>query len=135
MTGAGPRFLSAATPLTAGGARSRWARSRGRLRAMKRPPGTPHFAQSLDGRIAPRSGSARWISGPPARRFAHELRAAAGAVVVGSGTALADDPRLTVRHVEGPQPLRVVLDGRARLPPDAKLLADDAAPTLQVTRE
>jgi 5-amino-6-(5-phosphoribosylamino)uracil reductase len=101
---------------------------------MRRPRVTLHFAQSLDGRIATRSGSSRWISGPPATRFAHELRAASGAVVVGSGTAIADDPLLTVRHVSGPQPLRVVLDGRARVPSRAKLLADGIAPTLHVTR-
>ncbi len=101
---------------------------------MRRPRVTLHFAQSLDGRIATRSGSSRWISGPPATRFAHELRAASGAVVVGSGTAIADDPLLTVRHVSGPQPLRVVLDGRARVPSRAKLLADGMAPTLHVTR-
>jgi len=100
---------------------------------MQRPCVTLHFAQSLDGRIATRSGSARWISGPPATRFAHELRAASGAVIVGSGTALIDDPLLTVRHVPGPHPLRVVLDGRARVPASSKLLADAIAPTLHVT--
>jgi 5-amino-6-(5-phosphoribosylamino)uracil reductase/diaminohydroxyphosphoribosylaminopyrimidine deaminase/5-amino-6-(5-phosphoribosylamino)uracil reductase len=101
---------------------------------MQRPRVTLHFAQSLDGRIATRSGAARWISGPLATRFAHELRAVSGAVIVGSGTALADDPLLTVRHVPGPQPLRVVLDGRARLPASAKLFVDPGAPTLHVTR-
>ena len=100
---------------------------------MSRPRVTLHFAQSLDGRIATRSGASRWISGPPATHFAHELRAAAGAVIVGSGTAIADDPRLTVRHVSGPQPLRVVLDGRARLSASARLLTDGAAPTVHVT--
>lgn len=94
---------------------------------------TLHFAQSIDGRIATRTGDARWISGPPATRFAHELRAASDAVVVGSGTALADDPLLTVRHVEGPQPLRVVLDARARVPASAKLFAEGGAPTIHVT--
>jgi riboflavin-specific deaminase-like protein len=99
-----------------------------------RPRVTLHFAQSLDGRIATRTGSARWISGPEATRFAHELRAAAGAVVVGSGTALADDPQLTVRLCEGPQPIRVVLDGRGRLPATARLFTDAAAPTVHATR-
>ncbi len=101
---------------------------------MARPRVTLHYAQSLDGRIATRSGASRWISGPPATHFAHELRAASGAVVIGSGTALMDDPRLTVRHVSGPQPLRVVLDGRGRLPATARLLTDGAAPTIHVTR-
>jgi riboflavin-specific deaminase-like protein len=94
------------------------------------PEVTLHYAQSLDGRIATRKGAARWISGPESTRFAHELRAAASAVVIGSGTALADDPLLTVRHVEGPQPLRVVLDARARLPLDAKLVTDRTSPTI-----
>jgi riboflavin-specific deaminase-like protein len=98
-----------------------------------RPRVTLHFAQSLDGRIATRTGAARWISGPPATRFAHELRAASGAVIIGSGTAIADDPLLTVRHVEGPQPLRIVLDGRGRVPASAKLFTDRAARTIQAT--
>lgn len=101
-----------------------------RREIAERPSITLHFAQSLDGRIATRSGAARWISGPEATRFAHELRAAAGAVIIGSGTALADDPLLTVRHVEGPQPARVVLDGRARVPASAKLLTDATSPTI-----
>ena len=98
----------------------------------ERPIVTLHFAQSLDGRIAARSGAARWISGPEATRFAHELRAQSDVVIVGSGTALADDPLLTVRHVSGPSPRRVVLDARGRLPPSAKLVSDRAAPTLVV---
>ena len=101
---------------------------------MTRPEIVLHFAQSLDGRIATRSGAARWISGPEATRFAHELRAAADAVVIGSGTALTDDPLLTVRHVAGRHPMRVVLDGRGRLEPSAKLLSDASAPTIHVTR-
>lgn len=98
-----------------------------------RPRVTLHFAQTLDGRIAARSGSSRWISGPLATRFAHELRASSGAVIIGSGTALADDPQLTVRLVEGPQPVRVVLDARARLAPSSRLATDPSAPTIHVT--
>jgi riboflavin-specific deaminase-like protein len=94
---------------------------------------TLHFAESLDGRIATSSGAARWISGPEATAFAHELRAAADGVLVGSGTVLADDPQLTVRLVQGRQPLRIVLDARGRLPESAKLLSDGVAPTLHVT--
>jgi riboflavin-specific deaminase-like protein len=100
---------------------------------LPRPRVTLHFAQSLDGRIATRTGAAQWISGPAATRFAHELRAASGAVIIGSGTALADDPLLTVRHVDGPQPLRVVLDARDRLPAGARLLVDRTSPTIQAT--
>jgi diaminohydroxyphosphoribosylaminopyrimidine deaminase / 5-amino-6-(5-phosphoribosylamino)uracil reductase len=98
-----------------------------------RPHVTLHFAQTLDGRIATRSGSSRWISGPAATRFAHELRAGADAVIVGSGTAIADDPLLTVRLVEGRQPIRIVLDARARLPPSSKLLSDATTTTIHVT--
>lgn len=98
-----------------------------------RPRVTLHFAQTLDGRIATRTGSSRWISGPEATRFAHELRASSGAVVIGSGTAIADDPQLTVRLVEGRQPLRVVLDARARLSASAKLVTDASAPTIHAT--
>ncbi|MEP7120438.1 MAG: RibD family protein [Byssovorax sp.] len=101
--------------------------------ARLRPHVTLHFAQTLDGRIATKSGSSRWISGPLATRFAHELRAAAGAVIVGSGTAIADDPLLTVRLVEGRQPIRVVLDARARLPASSKLICDATSTTIHAT--
>jgi riboflavin-specific deaminase-like protein len=101
--------------------------------APLRPRVTLHFAQTLDGRIATRSGSSRWISGPAATRFAHELRAGAGAVIIGSGTAIADDPQLTVRLVEGRQPIRVVLDARGRLSPKSKVITDATTPTIHAT--
>lgn len=104
-----------------------------------RPSITVHYAQSLDGRIATTTGASRWLSGPETLRFAHSLRASADAILVGSGTAIADDPRLTVRQdesgpAEAPAPLRVVLDGRGRLHRSANLLRDPAAKTLYVTR-
>lgn len=98
-----------------------------------RPRVTLHFAQSLDGRIATRARSGCWLSGPLATRFAHELRASSSAVIVGSGTAIADDPLLTVRHVDGPHPTRVVLDARARVPARARLFTDRTAPTIHAT--
>jgi diaminohydroxyphosphoribosylaminopyrimidine deaminase/5-amino-6-(5-phosphoribosylamino)uracil reductase len=90
-------------------------------------------AATLDGRVAAADGSSRWITGDAARAAVHRLRATCDAVVVGSGTALTDDPQLTVRDADGTssgrQPLRVVVDRRDRLPATARVL-DDAAPTL-----
>lgn len=93
-----------------------------------RPFVTLKLAQSLDGRVAARDGSSRWITAREARTAAHALRAGADAVVVGSGTVLADDPRLDVRHVEAPagQPRPVVLDRRGRTPPSARALRPGA---------
>jgi diaminohydroxyphosphoribosylaminopyrimidine deaminase/5-amino-6-(5-phosphoribosylamino)uracil reductase len=95
---------------------------------------TLKLAMSLDGKVAARDGSSRWITGEAARRDAHRLRAAAGAIVVGVGTVTADDPALTVRlqGYRGRQPMRVVLDARGRTPADAVVLRNDA-PTLVVT--
>jgi diaminohydroxyphosphoribosylaminopyrimidine deaminase / 5-amino-6-(5-phosphoribosylamino)uracil reductase len=76
------------------------------------------LAASVDGRTAAPDGSSQWITGDEARADAHRLRAESDAVIVGAGTVRADDPSLTVRHVEGRDPLRVVL-GKA--PPGAKV--------------
>src|SRR3954465_9576147 len=72
-------------------------------------------AQSLDGYIATRGGESVWISGPDDLRHTHQLRALCDAVVVGATTIRADNPRLTTRLVEGPSPVRVVLDPDCRL--------------------
>jgi diaminohydroxyphosphoribosylaminopyrimidine deaminase/5-amino-6-(5-phosphoribosylamino)uracil reductase len=97
-----------------------------------RPMVTWKVAVSLDGRVAGPDGGPTAITGPQARREVHALRSRVGAVVIGTGTAIIDDPELTVRLVDVPhgQPLRVVV-GSTPLPRGARLL-DDAAPTLLV---
>jgi diaminohydroxyphosphoribosylaminopyrimidine deaminase/5-amino-6-(5-phosphoribosylamino)uracil reductase len=91
------------------------------------------IGQSLDGRIATASGHSHYINGPAGLAHLHRLRALVDAVVIGIGTALADDPQLTVRRVTGPQPARVVIDPAGRLPSGARLLADDGVRRLVVT--
>jgi GTP cyclohydrolase II len=92
------------------------------------------YAQTIDGRIATRSGDAKWISSEAERRVSHALRAACDAVLVGVGTATVDDPQLTVRMVSGPSPLRVVLDSTLRLPSSARVL-DAQAGTIVITTD
>lgn len=97
------------------------------------------LATSLDGRIATASGESRWISGPDSRALVHRWRADADAVAVGIGTALADDPSLAARDLEGPvrQPARVVFDAQARLPLGSALVqgAHGEHPVIVLTSE
>jgi diaminohydroxyphosphoribosylaminopyrimidine deaminase / 5-amino-6-(5-phosphoribosylamino)uracil reductase len=88
----------------------------------RQPHVTLKAAVTLDGKLATRTGDSRWITGEVSRKHAHLLRAKADAVLVGVGTVLADDPELTVRHVRGRNPLRVVLDAKLRTPARAKLV-------------
>jgi len=90
-----------------------------------RPFVVAQLGQSLDGRIATLSGESQWINGSSALDHVHALRAAVDAVIVGVGTVIADDPRLTVRRVAGRHPARVVIDPSCRIPAHAKCLADD----------
>ena len=87
-------------------------------------------AVSLDGKVAAASGDARWISSPESRRRAHEMRAAADAVMVGAGTVRADDPLLTVRDAAGESPARVIVSGRGEMPPESRVFAPGGPPTL-----
>ena len=90
------------------------------------------LGQSLDGRIATRTGHSHYINGPDDIRRLHRLRALVDAVVVGAGTVEADDPRLTVREVPGDNPVRVVLDPSGRVSATARVLSDGVAPTLWI---
>jgi diaminohydroxyphosphoribosylaminopyrimidine deaminase / 5-amino-6-(5-phosphoribosylamino)uracil reductase len=85
------------------------------------------LGQSLDGRIATPSGHSHYINAPGAIVHLHRLRALVDAVVVGVGTAIADDPQLNVRHETGRAPARVIIDPNRRLPAGAKCLRDDGA--------
>lgn len=87
----------------------------------RRPWVVAKLAQSLDGRIATRTGASQWITGPAARQVGQGLRNTLDAIMVGAGTVLADDPSLTCRLRGGRDPVRVVLDTGARLPPRAKI--------------
>ena len=93
------------------------------------------LATSLDGKIATASGASRWITGSASRRSVHALRASVDGVMVGRGTALADDPALTVRDVpfSGDPPARLVVDSLMQVSPKAKLFQDDGAEVIVAT--
>lgn len=92
---------------------------------LGRPFITLKAAMSLDGRMCLANGSSKWLTGIEARTKAHEIRAENDAVLVGVNTILADNPELTVRHVAGINPFRVILDTSMKTPPDAKVIGTD----------
>ena len=105
---------------------------------MQRPFVTWKLAATIDGRSAAADGTSRWISGPESRRETHRMRAAVDAIVVGTGTVLVDDPRLTVRGDDdrpvGVQPVRVVIGARD-VPSDRNIWSDDAPTRHLATRD
>lgn len=102
----------------------------------RRPFVTLKSASTLDGKIASKTGDSKWITNEASRSFVHTLRHRHQAIMVGIGTVLADDPQLTTRlPVPGLNPIRVVVDSTLRLPHDAKLVRDGAAPTVVLTTE
>lgn len=98
-----------------------------------RPFVTIHYAQTLDGRIATHTGHSQWISGDESLTLAHQLRVAHEGIMVGVGTVVADNPRLTARLAAGHSPTRIVMDSKLRLPADANVLTDHAAATVIMT--
>ncbi|NDC62392.1 MAG: bifunctional diaminohydroxyphosphoribosylaminopyrimidine deaminase/5-amino-6-(5-phosphoribosylamino)uracil reductase RibD [Planctomycetia bacterium] len=103
-----------------------------RLVESGRPWLIAKWAMSLDGHVATHSGESRWISSEESRAVVHRLRGRMDAIMVGIGTALADDPLLTPRPPGPRSPLRIVLDGRARLPPEGRLVQSAHAAALMV---
>jgi diaminohydroxyphosphoribosylaminopyrimidine deaminase / 5-amino-6-(5-phosphoribosylamino)uracil reductase len=91
------------------------------------------LGQSLDGRVATAAGHSHYINTAEGLTHLHRLRAFVDAVVIGIGTALADDPRLTVRRIEGRNPARVVIDPHGKLPANARLLVGDGARRVLIT--
>ncbi|MCC4248350.1 MULTISPECIES: bifunctional diaminohydroxyphosphoribosylaminopyrimidine deaminase/5-amino-6-(5-phosphoribosylamino)uracil reductase RibD [Microbacterium] len=108
------------------------------LQRTGRPRVTVKWAQSLDGRAAADDGSSQWITGPKARRDVHERRAAADAILVGTGTVRADDPALTARDADGAllgdQPVPVIV-GESEIPVDAAVRRHPHAPLFFATRD
>ena len=140
VDGRGFTKLEAAGLAVGSGARAREAERQNEAYVKHVRTGLPFvtwkMAASLDGKVAARDGSSKWITGEAARADAHGLRAWSDAIVIGAGTALADHPSLTVRDpgYRGEPPLRVLVDARGRVPAAGSLF-DAAAPTLVATTD
>jgi diaminohydroxyphosphoribosylaminopyrimidine deaminase/5-amino-6-(5-phosphoribosylamino)uracil reductase len=83
------------------------------------------YAQTLDGRIATKTGDSQWISSEASRKYVHFLRSTNDGIMVGAGTVIADNPQLTVRHAKGKNPLRIIVDSKLRIPIKSSVLTDD----------
>jgi len=98
------------------------------------------FAMSLDGKIATQNGDSKWISGEESRQFVHYLRHIFDAIMVGANTVVADDPQLSVRGCSGKggktklQPLRVIVDGRGRIPVSARVFEEPGKTLVAVAK-
>lgn len=147
VSGKGIEMLRAAGIIVETGACARAAADLNRAylsqRTTTRPLVTLKLALSLDGKMAAANGSSKWISGAEARERVHARRLECDAILIGAGTVIADDPRLTVRDVPAPrQPVRVVLDATGRVPATSLVFAEgetivmttDLAPQAQKTR-
>lgn len=100
-----------------------------------RPMVFGHLGQSIDGHIATTTGDSYYVTGQENLDHLHRMRALADAVVVGLGTVVHDDPKLTVRRVEGPNPVRILLDPRGMASQSAAIFTDGAAETIWLTRD
>ena len=131
VNGAGLRHLRDAGMAVEVGLLEAHARRQNAAYVKHRTTGMPlvilKLAQTLDGRIATRGGDSRWITGVKARVHAHRRRSWVDAVMVGAGTVAADDPQLNVRHVKGRDPRPMVVDGRLRLAPGARVFQHQGA--------
>ncbi len=129
--GKGPRLLRRNGIVAEGGLLRREARELNAPYFYWRRTGLPwvvlKWAMSLDGKIATVAGESQWITGKAARAAGHGLRRRVDAIVVGTGTVLADDPLLTPRPARGRTPWRVILDRRGRIPLSARIFAEDTA--------
>lgn len=92
----------------------------------KMPFVTLKIAETLDGRIADSTGDSKWLTNSQSQKYSHELRAQHDAILVGANTVIKDNPQLTVRHIKGRNPLRIVIDGRLTSPINSKLFKDAA---------
>ncbi|MCE5287514.1 MAG: bifunctional diaminohydroxyphosphoribosylaminopyrimidine deaminase/5-amino-6-(5-phosphoribosylamino)uracil reductase RibD [Pelosinus sp.] len=104
---------------------------------VKMPFGVLKTAMTLDGKIASYTGHSKWITAPPAREYVHTLRNTYDAILTGIGTVLADDPALTTRlPAGGRNPIRIIVDSKARISLTAQVIQDKLAPTIiAVTKE